>query len=874
MRWARTTLTAAALVATSLLGIGSATHADPVQPTPSQNLRTPSQRFAAQNKADTPSFRRDVIPLLARAGCSARECHGSFQGRGGFQLSLFGSEWDHDYVQLTTAKGDEDETHIDLAQPEKSLILLKPTVQVKHKGKERFKKDSWQYNMILQWIRNGAKNDADKTGELARLEIVPSEIVFNKMGQATQLRVLAHWNDGTVQDVTELTRYKTNDETVANVSDNGLVACTGKGDSHIVVSYDNGVIPVPIMLPVSEFAGEKFPSVPTRTKVDALVLNKLRKVGIVPSPVCSDTEFLRRVSLDLTGTLPSPDAVLKFMADPSSGKRAAKIEELLNTPAYAAWWATKFCDYTGDSPTELNFGNNNIYQNAGEISRQWYDWMYRRISNNVAYDQIVADIVLATSRSSPNQTYKDYTIEMDSYFKKDHPKDYADHPTLPYFWQRRNVQLPQDKALSFAHAFMGVRIECAQCHKHPFDRWTKNDFAQFTAFFNSVATAARPAVDGQTPTYATLYKDIYGKAEADVMAREKTTPDGKRDPQQINRIRKESRDEVTRRIEASEPVPWEEVWINVKATRVGGKKVNVKIDNSIKPKLLGGEQVALDKYPDPRQALMGWLREKNNPYFAKAFVNRVWASYFSRGIVNPVDDLNLANAPSNAELLNYLADGFMSHNYDMKWLHREILNSDTYQRSWKTNPTNQLDARNFSHSVVRQLPAEVMLDAIDMAIGPEQKLTRYLTETDDRAIGPVGTALYSKPGKPAKGGDGYFLTLFGKPAREANCDCERSTDPTLLQTLFTENDPQLLSRIEGYGGVGGSWVQELRRSKTRQIDTDQVITETFLRTVSRPPTQQEISEARSDIASAKTPADGVRDLLWAMINTREFKVNH
>jgi hypothetical protein len=865
------TLTAAALVATGLLGIGSATHADPVQPAPSQNLRTPSQRFATQNKADEPSFRRDVIPLLARAGCSARECHGSFQGRGGFQLSLFGSEWDHDFVQLTQSKGDEDEVHIDLANPEKSLILLKPTVQVKHKGKERFKKDSWQYNMILQWIRDGAKNDADKTGELARLEIVPSEIVFSKAGQVTQLRVLAHWDNGTVQDVTELTRFKTNDETVANVSDNGLVACTGKGDSHIVISYDNGVVPIPIMLPVSEFAGEKFPSVPTRTKVDALVLNKLRKMGIVPSPVCSDSEFLRRVSLDLTGTLPTPDAVVKFLADPSSGKRAAKIEELLNTPAYAAWWTTKFCDYTGDSPTQLNIGNNNVYRNPGEISRQWYDWIYRRIANNVAYDQIVADIVLATSRSSPNETYKDYSLEMDSYYRKDNPKSYADHPTLAYFWQRRNVTLPQDKALSFAHAFMGVRIECAQCHKHPFDRWTKKDFEQFTAFFNSVAANPRTVV-GEEPNYRTVYKDLYDKAEADVKAREKSA-DGKRDPTQMQRIQREARDESLRRINANELVPWEEVWINTKAVRSGGKK-SVKIDPSIKPKLLGGEEIAPGQYPDPRQALMGWLREKNNPYFAKAFVNRVWGSYFSRGIVNPVDDLNLANAPSNADLLNYLADGFMSHNYDMKWLHREILNSDTYQRSWKTNPTNELDARNFSHSVVRQLPAEVMLDAIDMAIGPEQKMNGYLTETDERAIGPVGTALYSKPGKAAKGGDGYFLNLFGKPAREANCDCERSTDPTLLQTLFTENDPQLLGRIEGYGGGGGSWVAELRKSKTKQIDTDKVISETFLRTVSRPPTQLEISEAKTDIAAAKTPIDGVRDLLWAMINTREFKVNH
>lgn len=872
------------LTVLSVLALMSVTDASQSSPTTQPDTRTPSQRYATIKDAHDPSFRRHVIPLLARVGCSARECHGSFQGRGGFQLSLFGSEWDHDYVQLTQSKGDEDELHVDRDHPDQSLILLKPTMQVKHKGKERFKKDGWEYNLLLKWIQDGAKDDSKQTGELARLEITPSELIFNKIGDSIPLRVVAHWTDGTQEDVTELTRFKTNDETVANVSVTGLVTCTGKGDSHVVASYDNGVVPVPMMLPVSDLNGSKFPAITARTKVDELVINKLRKVGIVPAPVCTDGEFLRRVSLDLTGTLPTASEVTQFIADPSAGKRAAKIEGLLSSPAYAAWWTTKFCDFTGDSPRELNVGGN-FNRNPGEIARQWYEWIYKRVAANVPYDQMVADIVLATSRTSPDENYKDYSLQMDAYFRSNHPADYADHPTLPYFWQRRNVQLPQEKALAFSHAFMGVKLECAQCHKHPFDRWTKQDFAQFTAFFTPIASNPRPPVKGEEVSYQSLVKDITqtvtakveGKNPADV---EKMTPEEKAqlkktDVKKFQQIQKGLRDETERRVDAGEPAPWPELWVNNRPGARFSKKNKGTVDANATPKILGGPEVPLSQYPDPRKPLMDWLRSGSNPYFAKAFVNRVWATYFNRGIVDPPDDMNLANAPCNTELLNYLAEGFVSHNYDMKWLHREILSSDTYQRSWKTNPTNLLDNRNFSHEVVRQLPAEVMLDAIDIAIAPDSKVAAFASNIDDRAIGPVGTAQYAAKGrKAAAGGDAYFLTLFGKPTRETNCDCERSTDPTLLQTLFTRNDPNLLGRIEGNGRPDSSWISQLRKSARNTLDVDQAISEVFLRTVSRPPTQQEIAEARTDIKAAKTPVDGIRDLLWAMLNTREFKVNH
>jgi hypothetical protein len=849
-------------------------------------LRTPSQRFGDQDGTEKASFRRHVIPLLARAGCSARECHGSFQGRGGFQLSLFGSEWDQDFEHLTRVKGDEGQTHINPADPQQSLILLKPTLQMKHKGKERFKKDSWQYNLILNWIRSGAVNDAGKTGELQRLEVTPSELLFSAPGQSVKLRVLAHWIDGTIEDVTELARFKTNDETVANVSESGSVSCMGKGDSHVVVSYDSGVSAVAVVLPVSQPSGSASASMAARTRVDELVLNKLRKVGIVPSGICNDAEYLRRVRLDLTGTLPSPDEVRQFLADSSPDKRTSKIDELLKSPAYAAWWATKFCDYTGNSQVQIGIGGF-MNRKPAEFTRQWYSWLYKRLASNVPYDQMMADIVLALGRSSPEQSYQDYVVEMNTYYRSNNPVDFAEHKTLTYFWQRRNVQTPEERVLAFSHSFLGIRLECAQCHKHPFDRWTKSDFKQFTIFFANIKSDQnRPVPKGETVSYQGIAKEIRDKVEAELDAQtpgfaaaleafkaDKEKKDAVAERTRQARIGKAVQAEVERRMNAGELVPWAELWMkptvappNVKPQRAASSPVT--------PKLLGGEEVALSQYADQRIPVMNWLRDKSNPYFAKAIVNRIWANYFNRGIIDPPDDLNLANPPCNSELLDYLTEGFIAQGYDLQWLHRQIIGSETYQRSWETNATNSLDRRNFSHAIVRQLPAEVMLDAVDMALIPSNELSTFAGAIDTRAIGPLGAAPFVSPGKPQLSVDTYFLKLFGKPNRENNCDCARSSEPTLLQTLFTRNDQNLLIRIDGRGKNTSSWIAELRQTPNAKLDVDKTIEEVFLRTLSRFPTGSELADARADIAASKFPVDGVRDLLWTMINIREFKLNH
>ena len=897
-------------------------------------IRTAEQRFATLAAAEEPSFRRHIVPLVSRAGCNGRECHGSFQGRGGFKLSLFGYDFEKDLEQMTVkADGDEKQVRINRQQPEKSLLLLKATNEEPHKGKERFKKGSWEYNMMLKWVQAGAKLDVEATGEFDRLEISPKEIVFKKPGEKVQVRVMAHWKDGTVEDVTQLTRFRSNDDSVSTISLTGVAESKDKGDTHIVAFYDNGVHPIPVMLPVSDKVGAKYPKVATPSKVDEHVVGKLRKLGIVPSETCTDTEFLRRVSLDLVGTLPTPDEINSFLADKSPAKRATKIDQLLKTPAYAAWWATKLSDFLGNNARVLRGNGQNNY--GDKFSRQWYDWMQSRIAKNEPYDQMMAGIILATGRTKLDQTYEEFAREMSGYFRTENPLNFAERPNMPYFWQRSNLQKAEEKALAFSHSFLGVRIECAQCHKHPFDQWTQNDFKSFQAFFDGVSYGGKggggkaggglPAQKGETMSYASLTKEIRDSIPAST--------------NKNANMQKELGAEFEKRVKAGEPAPWQEVFTTIRDTKgklserelEQMKKRNPNLDGRVMtPKILGGEEVMLKEFPDPRAPLMQWLRSAKNPYFAKAWVNRVWATYFNRGLVEPADDMNLANPPVNEELMDYLADTFVKSGYNMAWLHKEILNSATYQRSWKPNETNKGDDKNFSRFVIRRLPAEVVVDGITQATLATERLGKFRDEIETRAIGPNANAGRGGGGG-GKGVSNYSLNIFGKPVRETNCDCERTTDPTLLQTLFTRNDPELLGALDQSKGT--AWVEEIRKATTVStspvkrkgddaqleplirkleaklkanpgskelvaelkqareklaklqpslvpaetrppVNADAYITQVFLRTVSRPPTASEIEKARVDVAAANSTAEGVRELLWAMLNTREFMVNH
>ena len=892
-------------------------------------IRRADERFASEEGTEVPSLQRHVLPLMGRLGCNGRACHGSFQGQGGFRLSLFGYDFKTDHEAIV--KGDA--PRVDLKKVSESLILSKPSSDDpdEHGGGKRMDVKSWQYRLIRKWVEAGAPEvNEDADAKFVKMVVTPTEIVFKKAGETATLNVVAHWSDGTIEDVTPLCRFQTNDDGVAKVDVDGTITALDKGDTHIVAFYDNGVVPVSVLLPVSENVGPKDPSVATKTKVDELVVNKLRKLGIMPAELCTDGEFLRRASLDITGQLPTADEVKTFLADQSSDKRSRKVDELLQRPAFSAWWATKLSDVLGNSENQLK---NNPPPMAGE---HWYRWLNARLLENEHYDDIVERIVMATSRSSEGQTFEEYCAEITSYVRKDNPADFTDRETMPYYWMRQNMRLPNEKALSFSYAFLGVRLQCAECHKHPFDQWSQSDFQHFTAFFNRITSG---------PADKEAEKAMIAKLNI------KTDPkDGG------NKLRQEL---YAMALEGT-VVPFNEVYIRKSGAAVRGNKDKAKLMTAgrvITPKVLGGEEAVDKNYDDPRQPLMDWLRQKDNPYFARSFVNRVWAHYFNVGIVEPADDMNLANAPSNKELLDYLADAFIEHDYDIRWLMREIVSSDTYQRSWETNATNELDLRNFSRNVPRRLQAEVVYDAVVSATAGQVEIEQRRNEPVDRCSIGLGQGYTARK----NGGATYALGVFGKPKRETPCDCERSNEPSLLQTVYLRNDQEIFNMItrrngwfhENLAALGAQQtaavpvtnargndtgelknqiryverslaevtdkIQKLKKQdkkttaaelkslrasearlearlaefkkdldqksrrpsdapaepvKTAALGPAELVTQAYLRTFSRYPTDSEVQQAEEYLQTSTDLSVGMRDLIWALLNSKEFVVNH
>lgn len=867
---------------------------------PAEALRI-DQRFADEKVAETPDFREHVVPLMGKLGCNGRACHGSFQGQGGFRLSLFGYDFKADHENLLA--GDEPRTN--LKSPAESLILQKPTQKIPHEGGTRLTEGTWQYRVMLNWITAGAKPMAADAPDFVRLDVTPKEMVAKKKGDTWQLKAVAVWSDGRSEDVTPLCRFSSNDDQVATITESGLVTAMGPGDTHVVAFYDNGVVPVPVLHPVSDKIGPKYPETPTPTVVDQLVVQKLQKLGLVQSDTCTDAEFLRRVSLDIAGTLPTAAEVQAFLDDPSPDKRAKKIDQLLDSPAYAAWWATKFADWTGNNARYLQ---NTGLGRGNEGAVEWYRWLEQRIAKNLPYDDLVEGIVLAKTRLD-GESYIEMCERISGYYHKDAQQSYADQPSLSYYWARRNFTQVDDRALGFAYTFLGIRIQCAQCHKHPFDQWTKDDFDRFKGFFARVRY-------GQDPQSRDDEKALLEKLGIDLK--------GKNGNQRAAALR-----EV---LAENKVIPLQELYIQpAQANNNNRRKDNDKakrqqVVSGRTAKVLGGEEVSIDEMDDPRTAVMDWMRAEDNPYFAKAFVNRVWASYFHRGIVEPADDLSLANPPCNAELLDHLADGFRASGFDMKWVHREIANSRTYQLSWRPNETNTHDERNFSRAVPRRIPAEVAYDAVRTATASNDEAAKFLAEVQGRSIAdPIVTTQGNR--------GNYALNVFGRSIRESNCDCDRSMEPSLLQTVFLQNDQELLDMIDRRGG----WVDQMvkgsasagsdeeadlkqaermidrlkdalekakasenekrieqiesqlaaakkRAAELRQVDEQpapmsdervtEVVRQAYLRTVNRPPTEAEQARAKAYFQESGDLKVGARDLLWALLNTKEFVVNH
>ena len=894
--------------------------------------------------AEVPDFQKHISPLLGRLGCNGRACHGSFQGQGGFLLSLFGYDFDADLKALM----DKDALRVNTEQPSESLILTKPVDAESHEGGERFRKNGWEYWVLRTWIEAGAPKaggtQKSKVQKLVRLDVSPLEISFSDLSQTKTLQAFAVWEDGSQEDVTALCRFVSNDTSIAKIDETGKVTGGESGDTHVVVSYDNAVVPVSVFRPSGKSGTLKSQIAVANNDVDRLVLTKLDRMGIQPSRIANDAEFFRRVSLDLSGTLPTSSQARAFIEDPSSDKRSKAIETLLASPGYAAWWTTFLCDMTGNNDDQLK----QFSPLAQTSTQHWYQWIYARVAANVPYDKIVEGIVTAVSRES-GESYEEYCDNMSRICRDESGKSFADRSTMMYYWARTNQKTSEERAIAFAYTFCGVRIQCAQCHKHPFDQWSKQDFDQFERLFDGVTANQNSYMLGS-------------KSQAEEMVNAL----GLAKSLKGNDLRKK----LLEVFPSGKTIPFPEMFVSSagKAADKADKadKKDKKGKKQAEPKkvptarLLGAEFVDLSTVSDPRGPLMDWLRRKDNPYFAKAIVNRVWAHYFQVGIVNPADDLNLANAPSNAELLDCLSKGFIESGYDFHWLHRTILNTDTYQRSWQTNDTNGNDRRNFSHALLRRLPAETAYDALRIALSSDEKAKSICNLDSSRAMTLAGASVQRK------NGSNYALSVFGRSIRESNCDCDKSSDPSLLQTVFIRNDSDVISAMND---PKTSWLMQiagernlpmpratapvresmrdensmqatdevdkkirtLRKqievltakngdpSKIRDLtgrlareerrllevsakvvssedkseaenfvdpaqkkslnglspsDAAQIVEDAYLRTLSRMPAANETKIALDAIARAESPMHGISDVLWALINSKEFILNH
>lgn len=768
--------------------------------------------------ADKPvDFERQIMGLLGKTGCAMGSCHGSFQGKGNFRLSLFGYEPERDFMAIVR---DSQGRRIDLQNPDQSLLLLKATGQTEHGGGKRFDRNSWQYKMFRDWISQGGKWEKG-SGNLTKLSVNPQEIAFRKAGETVPVKVIGTFANGQSEDLTTLAEIRINDDTVAALK-SAQVSGLRAGDTTLVVSYRGHVTPVNVLVPATLGRGEAFPArLPEANFVDTHVFTKLRRLNMPPSPASDDIEFLRRVTIDTIGTLPTPDEIKAFIADKKADKRSRKIEELLSHPMHAALWATKFSDITGNNTDSLE----NPQQTKPRRSQMWHDWLRKRFAENVPYDQMVHDILCATSRDGKSpEEFIDYVKLMDDKLKDGFVPEYAQKKTLDQFWRRQGqvgIEIWGEKT---AAAFLGVRLECAQCHKHPFDRWTQVDYRAWANVFSQVVTGVSPDI----------------KKAADALNAERK---GEK-PNNNNVI-------LVREVYLGRPI------VNPRRG-LAGTLPHPDTGAPLAPQTLGGPEVDVASGKDAREVVFAWMRDKGNPFFSRSLVNRIWGHYMGVGIVEPVDDFSVGNPPSNPELLNALAEEFQKSNFDFRRIERIILNSNTYQLSSKSTAINKLDERNHSHSLIRPMMAEVVVDVLGAATGVPENFG---------ADAPKGSRAIEVGSSRLNSAVSFAFRIFGRPPRTTACDCERSMEPALPQKLYLMADPGLQSKISDQNN-------RLKDLLKKHSDDKAALEELFLATLSRFPTADEFKAFEGFRAKATDRRAAFSDTLWALLNTTEFIFNH
>lgn len=693
----------------------------------------------------TVSFVKDVIPVLTKSGCANSNCHGSIRGQAGFKLSLFGYEPELDYEAIAKAG---DGRRIDLATPRNSLILSKPTYQVAHGGGERFAVDSFEYRALLDWIQSGAPFDSAGSPRIQSLSVTPEQVTLVGVGSARNLTAVATYTDGSREDVSRKVQYTPEDETIVEVGPAGELKAARAGETVVMVRTLGKAVAARIAV-VASAPGRLYPNIARNNFVDDLTLAKLRRLNIVPSDLSSDAEFLRRAYLDVVGVLPTIEESLEFFGSNDPQKRVTLIDRLLERPEYAEVWATRFSDL---------YRVGSLVGN--KAARETYNWIRDSVRGDKPYNQFATELLTSSGGvvSNPGANFYRIAVKLE----------------------------PPEMATNVSQVMLGVRLECARCHNHPFEKWTQDDFWGFAAFFGRI-------------------KGKSGTNQFQVALKDK--------------------------LELQHPV---------------SKKPVV-------PKMLDGDIVTEGPDEDIREMLATWITSSRNPWFARSFVNRVWKHYMGRGFVEPVDDFRITNPPSNPELLDALAEDFVQHNYSLRHLARVILNSRAYQLSSIPNDSNRQDERNYSTYIVRRLMAETLMDAIAQVSGVPEVYRFQKPGTRAMTI-PAGTP-------------NYFLETFGRTRRDTIC--ERDDQPAMAQAMHLIAGDTLQKKIAGKNGT-------LDRLLNDPYMTDEaIVRRLFMSSLVRQPTGREVAVALEPMGKGPDARrQAFEDLLWTLLNSKEFMFNH
>ena len=720
-------------------------------------------------------FSRHVLPVLSKSGCNSGSCHGALAGKGGFKLSLRGYNPLADFESITKhAKG----RRVELADPGRSLLIAKPSMALPHKGGMRLEKGTPNYDLVVDWIQSGASAPKSDSPTLKQLEVFP-DVATLKVGDTQPLLVRATYSDGRQEDVTRWVRFSSTNQTVANVSEAGDVEIVGNGEGAIVAWFSSQIVLFRASVPFESNGQESNSDTETlanqsrRNFIDEHVLAKLAQLNLNVSPQSDDYEFVRRVYLDVIGTLPKIDEVTAFVADKRPDKRDQLIETLLCRSEYVDFWSYKWSDVFLVNGRRLRPKAVDAY----------YSWINNHVADNTPWDEVVRQVITATGETTDNGATNFYSLH----------------------------QSPEEMTENVCQAFLSLSIGCAKCHNHPLEKWTNDQYYAMASHFSRVRAKGWGG-DGRNGDGV---RTVFLSSDGELM--QPTT---------------------------GEPQP---------------------------PTPLDGEAIEFDAPGDRRAHLAKWVTSPDNPYFARAIANRIWANFFGLGIVNEIDDMRVSNPASNEELLDSLAKHVVESEFDLKTVMRTILQSETYQRSSKPVAGNEKDTQYFSRYFPRRLTAEVLLDAIAQVSDVPTEFTQIgfkgadFQKTDSY---PVGTRAIQLADSAVVSS---FLKTFGRNERDITCECERSNKPSIVQVLHINNGVTINDRLSSDKSCVAKAVVE-------EDEAEKIVHEAYMRALSRPPTDDE-STRLTDLLSEATEDDSdrrqlVEDLYWSVLSSREFLFNH